>query len=107
MSLLQPVHTGEQFSGHRRKTADLLVVSARFIHDQQTGDEELLVDIDPTTASMQDLHNVPPFGSLVCIVTREKGQQGAWHGDSFPLRASSEEQQLAVQTGTRRHLWAH
>jgi hypothetical protein len=49
----------------------------------------------------------PPFESIVFIVTREKGQQGARNGGSFPLRASSDEQQLAVQTGTRRHLWAH
>lgn len=39
--------------------------------------------------------------------SREKGQHGAWQDDSFPLRASSDERQLAVQTGTWKHLWPH
>jgi hypothetical protein len=45
------------------------VLMARFIHGQQTGDEELFVDIDPTTASMQDLHDLSSFRESVFVVT--------------------------------------
>jgi len=56
--LLQPVDTRKQFPCHRGEAANLLVLMARFIHDEQTRHEELFVDIDATTRLIQDLHNL-------------------------------------------------
>jgi hypothetical protein len=52
----QPVNTGEQVSSHRGKVAKLFVLTASFIDDEQTRHEELFVDINPTTASIQNFH---------------------------------------------------
>jgi hypothetical protein len=45
-----------ELAGHRRKTAQFFVLMALFIDDEQTRHKELFVDINPTTASIQDFH---------------------------------------------------
>jgi hypothetical protein len=52
MCRLEPVDALKQLSFHRREAADLVVVMARFIHDEQTRNAQLFVDIDSTTASV-------------------------------------------------------
>jgi len=58
---LQPVTQCDEFLGRRSEAADCFLASMPVLSDKEAGTDPLFVDIQATTARIQDLQNVPPL----------------------------------------------
>ncbi len=65
LSRHQPIAQGQKFLGHGSKRARFFVAFTVRIHDQQTGHDRLLMDVQSTAARINNLHGSPPGSPIV------------------------------------------
>ncbi len=56
----EPIRQRQDVFGHGRKAPDLFLKLAGLIEADEASDDQLFMDIEPTTTAMENLHPFPP-----------------------------------------------